>query len=80
LRVLFKDILVDLDKKKYKDLNMPILEARHLIIEIRDFLKDKRYVVYILMFSLIAFAIVISCLQAYMFDFFILVNILQNTF
>lgn len=44
LRVLFKDILLDLDKVNYKDLNMPILEARHLINEIRDFLKDKRYV------------------------------------
>ncbi|CAL5044999.1 unnamed protein product [Urochloa decumbens] len=47
LKRVFKDILLDLDKKKYKNLNITILDERHLIDEIRGFLKGKRYFIVI---------------------------------
>ncbi|CAL5036357.1 unnamed protein product [Urochloa decumbens] len=47
LKRVFKDILLDLDKKRYKNLNMTILDERHLIDEIRGFLKGKRYFIVI---------------------------------
>ncbi|CAN6172203.1 unnamed protein product [Urochloa humidicola] len=46
LKRVFKDILLDLDKKKYKILNMTILDERHLIDEIRRFLREKRYMTF----------------------------------
>ncbi|CAN6191952.1 unnamed protein product [Urochloa humidicola] len=47
LKRVFKDILLDLDWKKYKDLNMTVLDERRLIDEIRRFLKEKRYFIVI---------------------------------
>nr|CAB3451900.1 unnamed protein product [Digitaria exilis]CAB3455660.1 unnamed protein product [Digitaria exilis] len=42
LKKVFRDILIDLDKRKYSDANMLIWDERHLIGELRDFLSNKR--------------------------------------
>ncbi|KAL6640819.1 hypothetical protein ACP70R_021942 [Stipagrostis hirtigluma subsp. patula] len=47
LKKVFRDILIDLDKHKYTDSNMKILDERQLINELRDFLGKKRYFVVI---------------------------------
>jgi len=43
LKTVLKDILIDLDKKRYTtELNLTILNERQLIDELREFLKDNR--------------------------------------
>ena len=43
LRKVFRDILIDLDKKTYMDLKFTKLDERQLINELQDFLRTKRY-------------------------------------
>ncbi|CAD6255620.1 unnamed protein product [Miscanthus lutarioriparius] len=40
---VFRDILIDLDKKKYTDLKCTMLDERQLINKLHDFLRAKRY-------------------------------------
>jgi len=44
LKKIFKDILMDLDKKKYRDISTAVLDERQLIDELRSFMhENKRY-------------------------------------
>ncbi|KAL6595537.1 hypothetical protein ACP70R_047877 [Stipagrostis hirtigluma subsp. patula] len=43
LKKVFRDILIDLDKNKYKDVNASMFDERQLINELRDFLGSRRY-------------------------------------
>ncbi|KAL6595538.1 hypothetical protein ACP70R_047878 [Stipagrostis hirtigluma subsp. patula] len=45
LKKVLRDILIDLNKQKYTDSNMNVLDERQLIDEIRDFLGRKRYLI-----------------------------------
>ncbi|KAL6595541.1 hypothetical protein ACP70R_047881 [Stipagrostis hirtigluma subsp. patula] len=47
LKKVFRDILIDLDKNKYMDVNISMLDERQLINELRDFLGSKRYFIVI---------------------------------
>ncbi|CAN6382144.1 unnamed protein product [Urochloa humidicola] len=44
LKKVFRDILIDLDKKEYMKVEYNIFDERQLINELRDFLQSKRYV------------------------------------
>jgi len=43
VKKVFRDILIDLDKKKYTDLKYTMLDERQLINELHDFHRAKRY-------------------------------------
>ncbi|CAM0958468.1 unnamed protein product [Alopecurus aequalis] len=47
VKKVFRDILIDLDKQKYTNINLMILNERQLIDELREFLENKRYLVII---------------------------------
>ncbi|KAE8784807.1 putative disease resistance RPP8-like protein 2 [Hordeum vulgare] len=47
MKKIFLDILIDLDKEKYTNANMTILDQYQLISEIKGFLQDKRYFIVI---------------------------------
>jgi len=47
LKMVFRDILINLDKQQYMDFNFTILDERQLIDELRDFLETKRYFIVI---------------------------------
>ncbi|CAL5067140.1 unnamed protein product [Urochloa decumbens] len=42
---LAKDILIDLDKRKYTDVGILVWDEKQLIEELRDFLRSKRYLI-----------------------------------
>jgi hypothetical protein len=43
LKKVFRDILIGLDKEKYMDSKMTILDEKQLIDELREYLGSKRY-------------------------------------
>jgi ABC-type glutathione transport system ATPase component len=43
LKKVFRDVLIELDKEKYMDPKMTILDEKQLIDELREFLGSKRY-------------------------------------
>jgi predicted secreted Zn-dependent protease len=43
LKKVFRDVLIDLDKEKYMDSKYGKLHERHLINELREYLRGKRY-------------------------------------
>ncbi|KAL6640818.1 hypothetical protein ACP70R_021941 [Stipagrostis hirtigluma subsp. patula] len=47
LKKVFRDILIDLDKNKYMDVSMSMLDERQLINELREFLGSSRYFIVI---------------------------------
>ncbi|XP_044984237.1 disease resistance protein PIK6-NP-like [Hordeum vulgare subsp. vulgare] len=47
VKKIFRDILIGLEKNKYTNINLMVLDERQLIEEIREFLEDKRYLVII---------------------------------
>ncbi|TVU41664.1 hypothetical protein EJB05_15203, partial [Eragrostis curvula] len=47
LKKVLRDILLDLDKKMFMNINMDILDERLLINELLEFLKNKRYLIVI---------------------------------
>ncbi|VAH84735.1 unnamed protein product [Triticum turgidum subsp. durum] len=47
MKKVFMDILISLDKQKYTNSNMTILDQWQLIDEIKDYLQDKRYFIVI---------------------------------
>ncbi|CAL4990737.1 unnamed protein product, partial [Urochloa decumbens] len=47
LKKVFRDILIDLDKKEYMKVEYNILDESQLINELRDFLQSKRYFIVI---------------------------------
>ncbi|GJN32047.1 hypothetical protein PR202_gb20518 [Eleusine coracana subsp. coracana] len=47
LKKVFRDLLIDLDKKKYMDPKWTMLDEKQLIDELREYLSDKRYFIVI---------------------------------
>lgn len=43
MKKVFRDILIDLDKEKYMNFNMTVLDEKQLMDELSDFVKGKRY-------------------------------------
>jgi disease resistance protein RPM1 len=41
---IFKDMLYELDKVKFKEIHSTMLEDKHLIDEVTEFIRNKRYV------------------------------------
>jgi disease resistance protein RPM1 len=44
----FKDMLYELDKDKFKEIHSTMLEDKHLIDEVIEFIRNKRYVLYLI--------------------------------
>ncbi|KAG2562155.1 hypothetical protein PVAP13_8KG248612 [Panicum virgatum] len=47
VKKVLRDILIDLDKKEFRELKYDILDVRQLINELKDFLQSKRYFIVI---------------------------------
>uniref|UniRef100_A0A0D9XYY9 AAA+ ATPase domain-containing protein n=1 Tax=Leersia perrieri TaxID=77586 RepID=A0A0D9XYY9_9ORYZ len=47
IKRIFKDILIDLDKRKYENIHDRTWDERLLIKEVREFLENKRYIIVI---------------------------------
>ncbi|CAL5078255.1 unnamed protein product [Urochloa decumbens] len=45
LKKVLRDILIDLDKRKYTDVGILVWDEKQLIEELRDFLRSKRYLI-----------------------------------
>lgn len=43
MKKVFRDILIDLDKEKYTNPNMMVLDEKQLMDELKEFVKEKRY-------------------------------------
>ncbi|CAM0885213.1 unnamed protein product [Alopecurus aequalis] len=47
VKKVFRDLLLDLEKKKYEKMNLNIWDERRLIDEVRNILENKRYIIVI---------------------------------
>jgi hypothetical protein len=43
IKKVLRDILVGLDKEKFMNLNMTMLDVKQLMDEVKEFVKEKRY-------------------------------------
>lgn len=58
IKKVFKDMLLELDKTKYKDIHNLIRDERQLIDELGDFLNNKRYTPWHLIYTVLLFIVI----------------------